>query len=215
MCLCICIRIDAILPVKSPLYIAFFLLLLILSSCEKFDYSPNQYIPSNKYTEINATNIAKLTSTHKDTTRIALIGDSQRFYDGTGKVVSKINTIPNIDFVIHTGDLVDFGQQDEFIWMHELLRTLNRPYISVVGNHDLIANGSLVYDEMYGDLNFSFTYNDIKFIFINTNSREFDFSPSVPNNHWLDGELSDSSNYNNAIIVSHVSPSHSDFNAEL
>jgi len=194
--------------------LTFIFLLLILSSCNKFDYSHYQVL-KNKYRNINQNNISKFYNSITDTVTIAVIGDTQRFYDATDKIITKINNTLNVNFVVHTGDIVDFGTQEEYIWMHELLSTLNYPYVAVVGNHDLIGNGGEIYNLMYGDYNFSFIFNGNKFIYINTNSREYNFENTVPDIQWLNNELSDTSNYNNAIIVCHVSHLHNDFNSEL
>jgi len=191
------------------------LLALVLSSCDKFEYSLYEVSPKDEYRNINQRNIARFINTNTDTLRIAVIGDTQRFYNSTDKVIKKINNRPNINFVIHIGDLVDFGLQREYTWMHELLSELNAPYVAVVGNHDLIWNGGEIYNLMYGEYNFSFTYNGNKFIYLNTCGREFGFESNVPNISWLDNELSDTSNYDHAIIVNHVPPYHSDFNSEL
>lgn len=190
-------------------------LTIVLFSCKKFELSLYQIPNDKEYQNINDENISRFINTDTDTVTIALIGDSQRFYDATNKTIARINNTPNIDFVIHTGDIVDFGLYREYVWMHELLSSIVYPYIAVVGNHDLIANGGEIYNQMYGDYDFSFTYNGNKFIYVNTNSREFSFDNNVPNIEWLDSELSDTLNYNNAIIVCHVSQMDDDFNSNL
>lgn len=197
--------------------IKLFVLLLILcagNSCERFEYSPYQ-ISSGRYRDINRQNISRFIHTGKDTIRIALIGDTQRFYAGTGKVIEKINQTPGIDFVVHSGDLVDFGLQREYIWIHELLSELKYPYVAVVGNHDLIGQGEQVYKSMYGDLDFSFIFSGNKFIFLNTNSREYNFDKKIPNLSWLKAELADTSAYTNALVINHVPPFSSDFHPDL
>ncbi len=191
------------------------LILLILSACNKFEYNPYQVSPEDEYRNINQTNISRFINDKTDTVRIAVIGDSQRFYEATSKLIDKINNIPHNNFTIHTGDIVDFGLQREYTWSHELLSQINVPYVAVVGNHDLIGNGGEIYIQMYGPFDFSFVYNGIKFIYLNTNSREFGFSNNVPNISWLDSELADTSNYEQAIIVNHVPPNSADFNPAL
>ena len=194
-----------------------FLFLLVCSvafGCGQFDYDHYQMRPS-EYENLNAKSIARVTGISKDTITIAVIGDSQRYYDETNEMVPKMNAVSDIDFVVHTGDIVDFGLQDEYIWMHEVLRKLRAPYIAVAGNHDLIAHGEQIYQQMYGPLNFSFTVSGNKFVYLNTNSREYGFPLDVPDLAWLDRELADTANYNNAIIVSHVAHINPDFNPNL
>lgn len=192
----------------------FILFSFLLFSCEKFGYHHYQVddLPAEG---INAKNIKRFIDRESDTITLAVIGDSQRFYESTDKIIKKINKVPGIDFVVHTGDLVDFGLQSEYEWMHEQLNRLRYPYVAVVGNHDLIGNGGDIYQKMYGDFNFSFTFNGYKFIYLNTNSREFDFEGNVPDIHWLDQQLADTANYERAVIVSHVSHLNPDFNDEL
>ncbi|MGB0403640.1 MAG: metallophosphoesterase family protein [Salibacteraceae bacterium] len=189
------------------------ILLLTIVSCDKFEYSVFE-VSDLKYQNINLANIERLPQSN-DTFRIAVIGDTQRFYGQSEDVVDLINKNPDIDFVVHTGDLVDFGVQREYEWMHEVLAKLNAPYIAVIGNHDLIGNGDILYKEMYGQENFSFLHGHTKFIYINTNSREYNFPGDVPNISWLDSELADSANYKQAIIVCHVSMKNVDFNEDL
>jgi len=38
---------------------------------------------------------------------------------------------------------------------------------------------------MFGDLDFRFVYQDIKFVFLNTNSLEFAYNGNVPNFGWF------------------------------
>ena len=196
-------------------YVISILLLITTLSCEKFKYNHYQVTKPEKDTKLNSENIAKFINIKKDTIQIAVIGDSQRFYTSTNKIVKKINTIPDIDFVVHTGDLSDFGTEEEFVLMHEQLSLLKYPYVAVIGNHDLIGGGGDIYSNFYGEYNFSFTFNGNKFIYINTNASEFDYSNNVPDINWLDKQLSDTLNYDNAIIVCHVPHWSIDFNAKL
>ncbi len=191
--------------------------ILSLIGCDQFKYSPYQIDRDSKYKDLNEKNIAKIQTSNSDTTKIIVLGDSQRFYAHTQDLIDKINDLPDhaVDFVVHTGDLVDFGIQKEYYGIHEILQTIKFPYVAVVGNHDMIGNGTVIFERMYGELDFSFNVNGNKFIYINTNSREYQFDDHHPSIDWLDEELRDTNGYNQAIIVSHVAPHHSDFNKEL
>lgn len=190
---------------------------VFLVSCDQFKYSPYQIDRNSKYKDLNQKSISSITPTSTDTTRVIVLGDSQRFYASTQDLIEVINELPNnaVDFVVHTGDLVDFGIQKEYYGIHEILETIKFPYVAVIGNHDMIGNGTVIFQNMYGDLDFSFMVNGNKFIYINTNSREYQFDDNYPSIDWLENELRDTLSYNQAIIVSHVAPHHSDFNKEL
>lgn len=83
-----------------------------------------------------------------------------------------------------------------------------------VGNHDLAANSGEVYEKMFGEKNYSFTYKKYKFLFHDTNSREYNFNGNVPNLYWLENELKDSVP-DWYIGVSHVPPYDVDFDKKL
>jgi Icc protein len=189
----------------------------LFTSCEMVELSPNLIFDSDSPTKINATNIERLLATPNwdDTLRIIFTGDSQSFYEDSDRLVKQVNSMNNIDFLIHSGDISDFGLLQEFKWIDEVFSRLTVPYISVVGNHDMQANGREVYKKMYGDLNFSFVYNGIKFIFHDTNSREYKFNGKVPDLDFLKRELQPSPNHTGIVAISHVPPFDDDFDKTL
>ena len=150
-----------------------------------------------------------------DTLKFILLGDTQRGYDETEEFVKSANSQSNISFVLHAGDISDFGLTQEFRWVHDIMSKLKYPYLTVIGNHDIVANGPLAYARMYGALDYSFEFGNNKFIFINTNSREYNFSGKVPDLVWLKSQLSDNPGNKNAIVVAHVPPFDADFDAAL
>ncbi|MEA3317335.1 MAG: metallophosphoesterase, partial [Bacteroidota bacterium] len=153
-----------------------------------------------------------------DTIRIAFTGDTHRYYDEFDGFVNAINVLNKekfIDFVIHVGDISDFGLPKQYIWGNSYLLNLDCPYFVVIGNHDLVGNGALAYKEMYGKYNFSFIYGDLKFVFINTNSREYNYNGKVPDINWLDSQLQANDNFENAVVVFHVPPMDADFDTDL
>ncbi|QDX22691.1 phosphodiesterase [Pandoraea pnomenusa] len=53
------------------------------------------------------------------------------------RCVARLNTLaPRPDFVVLTGDLVDFGAREEYDHLRSLLAPLEIPYYLVIGNHD-------------------------------------------------------------------------------
>lgn len=197
--------------------ITILLLALFFFSCENmFDYSPYVIDFDNENKNINQKNIDKLQETKADNTiRIAFTGDTHRFFDKFDNFVNAANQDNSIDFVIHVGDISDFGLPQQYIWGNSYLLNLNFPYFVVLGNHDMVGNGGLAYHEMYGEFNFSFLYGQTKFIFINTNSREFNFNGKIPDINWLDSQLQPNSDFENAVVVFHVPPNDADFDSSL
>ena len=88
---------------------------LCVYSCDLIEYHPYD-VRLNGERGINEKNITRIGEVckGKDTIRFVLMGDSQRWYDETQKFVSHVNTRDDVDFVIHGGDISDFGLTKEF-----------------------------------------------------------------------------------------------------
>ncbi|PTN05949.1 calcineurin-like phosphoesterase family protein [Mangrovibacterium marinum] len=187
--------------------------LLFLASCELFEYHPYDTQNFDK-TEVNAANIAKieLQDNQSDTLRFVLIGDSQRYYDETEDFVDNINQRNDIDFVIHAGDITDFGLSKEYEWMYDILDKLQVPFVTLIGNHDVIGHGKEVYLTVFGDYNFSFVSHRTRFICLNTNALEFDYSTPVPDFDYMLGFMTDSADIDQTIVVMHAPPYSDQFN---
>jgi 3',5'-cyclic-AMP phosphodiesterase len=204
---------------KNIYSLLFVVSIALLSSCEElFEYHPNQIILNEDERNLTARNLERLESQHPgDTLHLLVMGDTQRFYDAASAFVDKANTFPYIDFVIHQGDISDFGMSQEFRWVHDIMKRLKWPYLTVVGNHDLLANGRKVYQQMYGDFNYAFDYGHTRFVFIDTNSQEYRFNGKVPDISWLSKQLvqQPGAGWEQAIAVSHMPPYDNDFDTQL
>lgn len=202
---------------KFVVWAAGLLGMCFLNACDHpFEYHPYDLHLDKKYKHINANNIARLKEIdrQKDTVRFIMMGDTQRWYDETEDFVKAVNKRKDIDFVIHGGDISDFGLKKEYCWMHDIMSKLHVPYVALIGNHDNLGSGREVYEVMYGDLNFSFVYGKIKFICLNTNALEYDYSVPVPDFEFLKQEIIDtvSEFYHSSIPVMHVQPGNVVFN---
>lgn len=180
--------------------------LVITVACDALELSPNQRFDRDSPVDLNQKNLQRLLAAPTDdTVTIAFVGDSQRFYNEVEPFVAKANAIPAIDFVLLAGDISDFGLLQEQEWIVRRLSKLRKPYIGVVGNHDLVANGEEVFEWMFGPLNDSFVYGGIKFISHNTNGLEYK-RRQVPDMDWLQNALTASDGIQHIITVSHVPP---------
>ena len=142
---------------------------------------------------INAKNIARIeaATAGRDAIRFAVISDTQRWYDETEDAVQTLNNRDDIDFVLHAGDMSDFGMKVEFERQRDILNRLRVPYVVLLGNHDCLATGEEIFQKVFGAFNFAFTAGDIRFICLNTNALEFDLREPVPNFEFLESELAD------------------------
>ncbi len=183
-------------------------LLLLLLSCDKFEYSPYSIQLSKNEKNINQRNIARIQSLNispVEPLRFILISDTQGFFTENEKVVNHINqNHAAAHFVLLGDDITEFGLLKEFRLVHEELSRLKMPYVAVVGNHDATNNGKVAYKAMYGDFDLSFIVKNIKFILLNTNYLEFD--RKVPDLEWLEQELEDGLRYDHVFVLSHIYP---------
>lgn len=190
--------------------------IILFQSCNSIEYSPNQAFDRDSPRDLNKKNLEWLSqNTADDTIRFVLTGDSQRQYSSSKDLVKTVNAIPGVDFVFLAGDISDFGLLQEMEWVNGIFSGLKVPYIGVIGNHDLVANGEEAFKRMFGELNFSFVYQSVKFVCHNTNSREAAFNGHVPDIAWLKGQLVPEDGVKAYITVAHVPPNNGDFDANL
>ncbi|MDP1621114.1 MAG: metallophosphoesterase [Bacteroidales bacterium] len=187
------------------------------SACEKFEYNVYETNRTKKdikvTTEYNIERLLRLS--HKDTLHLVFTGDTQQFDDNLEDLVEVINDLPALDAVIITGDIAEYGTAHEYKLINEQFKLLKVPFITVIGNHDCLANGPELYKDIYGPLNYSFTWNNIRFVAHNTNSREFNFNGTVPDLNWMQQQLADTANYQCCIFVSHIPPFNTSFDKVL
>ncbi|MBC3541090.1 metallophosphoesterase family protein [Rufibacter sediminis] len=187
-------------------------LLSLLAACDLFEYHP--YAGNLEYKNLTAENVARIKALEtqynpQTPLKFALTGDTQGFFEETEDMVKDMNS-RDIAFVLHAGDLTNYAFTDEYERMHQVLSKLKVPYVTVIGNHDCLGDGDKLYKEMYGPLNHSFTFNQNKFILLNTNFLEFD--ESVPDVNWLEKELQTPASIQNKFVISHIIPDNSEAN---
>lgn len=154
---------------------------LLAVGCDYIDYHPYDTRVDGPV-GINAANVARIESAcaGRRTLRFAFLSDTQRSYDETVDAVEAINARNDVDFVIHGGDLSDFGATKEFLWMRDILERLEVPYVCLIGNHDCLGTGESVFREVFGQANFAFTAGNVRFVCLNTNAMEYDYSNPIP-----------------------------------
>ena len=186
----------------------------ILCSCDLIDYHPYDVRISGD-TDVNATNIAEIEALcqNKDTIRFINMGDSQRWYDETEDFVNLVNSRTDIDFVIHGGDISDFGVTSEFLIQRDLMSGLYVPWVLIIGNHDCLGTGVETYEKVFGETNFSFIAGRIKFVCLNTNALENDYSVAIPDFEFIENEITAREDeFDKTIFCMHVRPYADQFN---
>lgn len=142
-------------------------------------------------TDMNAANIARIEAAcaGRRSIRFAVISDTQRWYDETEAAVDALNCRDDLDFVLHAGDIADFGMRSEFELQRDILNRLKVPYVCLIGNHDCLATGEIIFREVFGDYNTAFTAGNVRVLCLNTNAMEFDSREAVPNFGFIGAQL--------------------------
>lgn len=187
----------------------------LFTSCDKvFDVHPYD-VHINGEKNVNANQMARIESATKDKTtiRIAFISDSHQWLDDLKDEVNDINKHEDVDFVIHGGDLTDFGSTREFEWARDHLLKLNKPFVALLGNHDCLGTGNQTYAAIFGDPDFSFIAGRVKFVCLNTNAIEYDYSKPIPNFDFMEQEATaDKDDFDRSVFCMHAKPYSDQFN---
>ncbi|RZT95863.1 3',5'-cyclic AMP phosphodiesterase CpdA [Ancylomarina subtilis] len=193
--------------VKKLVLFGILTLICLLPACNiPFEYSPYDIIVEKEFQNLTAKNLTKLKAIEagKSSFKIALISDTHTFYDEFKEAVEAINTRDDIDFVIHAGDLTLSALHKEFTWFNEIMGTLNKPFLTVIGNHDLLSNGKAIYEKSFGPNNYTFTFRGCKFVMFDNNIWEN--KNNDPDFEWFKTNLKNDGDYRFVIPVSHIPP---------
>lgn len=195
----------------------FFFFSLCAGGCDMIEYHPYD-LDIDGETDINRKHIEQIEANlkGKNEIRFAVISDTQRWYDETEDAVEVLNRRNDIDFVLHTGDLSDFGLKLEFEKQRDILNRLAVPYVCLLGNHDCLATGREVFHKVFGTEDFAFTAGNVRFLCLNTNALEFDHSSAVPNIQFIRNEYEQvAEGVSKTVVAMHAGPYSEQFNNNI
>lgn len=196
--------------------VVLFLGLLGLIGCGLFPFSPNEVRLDESEKNLTRKNLKKLERVRPtDTFRIAVLGDSHFWETEARDAVRDLNRRDDITFAIHVGDITHIGLAKEYRWLNEFYSTLDIPFLTVIGNHDQLANGKAIYRAMYGPTDYVFQFGRTRFVFLDNNAREYDYDGETPDLEFLAEALPGDGSYDRAVVVSHVPPWDKDTDPEL
>jgi 3',5'-cyclic AMP phosphodiesterase CpdA len=190
-------------------------LTFVLTACDHpFEFSVYEANVKTSQQNTTAKNLELLESISLETKefKFAFISDVHFFYDQLSTVIDDINNRDDIKFVIFGGDIADQALLREYEIFHDIMSNLKKPYLTVIGNHDYNINGAIIYKKMFGDYNYSFEFNNNKFILFDDvvweSEKELDFD-------WLTSELKDNTSFNQVFVIAHIPPDGDQFDDEL
>lgn len=178
---------------------------------DPFSYSPYEVnIPESirNTTQKNLELIARSDTNSKLPFKVALLADTHYHFEELEEALAHINARNDIAFIMVAGDISENGLQKEFELFYETMASSRLPYVTVIGNHDYLSNGAEVYTQLFGPLNYSFTYHGVKFVMWDNTRWE---SNKMPDWEWFRSEINGATDEQTAtdhIIVpfSHIPP---------
>lgn len=86
------------------------------------------------------------------------------------RTVADVNSLKDIDFLILSGDVTEFGSDAEFHLAKQILDSLTAPYFVIPGNHDAnwSESGGNSFRKIFGSETFAFEHKG--YLFVGTNS---------------------------------------------
>lgn len=192
----------------------------ILSGCDQFEMHPYSVKLDGRH-NINEITIDELEHSGLHVPfKFAFITDTQGALDETAEALDIIKGRGDIDFIIHGGDMTDFGLPKEFLWCRDMLDNCGIPYVTVIGNHDCLGNGQDTFDYLFGPKNFSFNVDCVHFTGLNTIALEYDYSNPVPDFEFIETDCNEVDKINetnpdsltHTIVVMHSRPYDEQFN---
>ncbi|MBE9666157.1 outer membrane protein assembly factor BamB family protein [Mucilaginibacter boryungensis] len=123
------------------------------------------------------------------------------------RTVRDINANPDIQFAVISGDITEFGADEELRTAKNILDSLNKPWYIVPGNHDMnwSENGGNSFKKIFGSETFATKQHGYLFIGINCGPNMRMSPGQVPRENlvWLDSVLKATPKETPIIFVNH------------
>ncbi|RPD41819.1 PQQ-binding-like beta-propeller repeat protein [Chitinophaga barathri] len=129
--------------------------------------------------------------------RFALVTDThigvQTAQEDLERTVNDINNQPQVEFVVFSGDVTEFGSDEELKLAKSILDKLNKPWHIIPGNHDTkwSESGCNSFRTVFGNETFSFEHKGYRFLGTNCGPNMRMGPGQVPRENivWLDEQL--------------------------
>ncbi len=132
------------------------------------------------------------------------------------RTVADINSNDSISFAMFTGDITEFGSDEELKLAKQILSELNKPWYIIAGNHDSnwSESGSNTFRTVFGAETFSFVHNGYLFAATSSGPNMRMGPGQVPRENivWLDSVLTNMKNPQMPVIYINHYPQDSSLN---
>ncbi len=129
-----------------------------------------------------------------------VFGDNKNSNETFEDLINKINK-DDVSFAIDIGDLVYDGDISKYAFFLNQIKRVNKPFLTVIGNHGIKEEGRANYYDIFGRFYYSFSIGNNYFIILD-DSNEKNIDPWQMS--WLKKELIKSEKYKNRLVFMHV-----------
>lgn len=115
----------------------------------------------------NPSQLAKIKVAQPDILTFAVMGDSRNSREVFEGLLKQINQDRDMAFSIHLGDLVQDGKLEQYrFFLGQVRKNLQKPLLTVIGNHELHNKGRQLYHDIFGPYYYSFHLQNNYFIVV-------------------------------------------------
>jgi len=175
--------------------VIFFVLVLLFSGGIKI----HSVLTEPKISDWNYHQLQKIDKS-KNNFSFAVFGDNKNSAKTFENLITKLDN-DNILFAIDDGDLVYDGENEKFRFFLNQIKDLDKPLLTVFGNHEAKEKGRAAYYNLFGPFYYSFQVGNNYFIILDdSNEKNLDDEQFA----WLKNELKISQSYQNRFVFMHV-----------
>ncbi|MEK2646442.1 metallophosphoesterase family protein [Bdellovibrio sp. BCCA] len=148
-----------------------------LLSCAPLKNSPFSEETESSVSNLNGQYLGSLKNSPlfyepADEVTFGVFSDSHQNYAALEDWVKDANSM-DFDFVVSLGDFTNQGLNFEYDAYLSLISPLRVPLVTVLGNHDSVGRGKLLYKRLFGPYNFHFDHKGYRFVIFNNNRLDF------------------------------------------
>jgi 3',5'-cyclic-AMP phosphodiesterase len=133
--------------------------------------------------------------------RFAWVGDVQGGNERFTRVRERINADSSFDFVLFAGDITNAGTQEEIDEFIAVADGLQRPWYTLLGNHEALRGEPLAFQRTVGRINVRFDHRGARFVLLDSASATVD--PWAWD--WV-GQAMEAEGPRTRIVATHVPP---------
>ncbi len=179
----------------------FFLVVLVFAGAVKLHSILTEFGVSQwNYRELQRIKGIEKQSDNPDNFSFAVFGDNKNSVKTFDNLIARLNR-DNIIFAIDDGDLVYDGEREKFSFFLKQLRAMDKPLLTVLGNHEIKEEGRAPYYDIFGPFYYSFSFGNSYFIILDDANEKTLGGFQL---EWLKGELKKARGYRYRFVFMHV-----------